>query len=295
MAMLLAGTAVLLVWMRRLANGRPAPRFLGTTIGPGAEPREAAARKEAVMTIAGARRRRRRGVDRDRRGAGCGRVGALRIPILADALAALDERPPTLHRPDPAPDVGVDGAAAAAAGCWRVLRRCCGCAAAARGGLRPTRLLDLTGSSGPDRHRGGLCGGRAGARGLPARRGCGAAGGGSGRVQPARRAGRVERLRPPCPGPGRGRPRSAASRPGGLPDPGQPAAPRRAGVATALAVPAGCSTTAGRCAGSPSARARRTRRADALGGAAPVRHRNRPRDSPTCPRSPPPPATTAAR
>jgi hypothetical protein len=33
MAMLLAGTAVLLVWMRRLANGRPAPRFLGTTIG----------------------------------------------------------------------------------------------------------------------------------------------------------------------------------------------------------------------------------------------------------------------
>ena len=37
MAMLLAGTAVLLVWMRRLANGRPAPRFLGTRLGDGAD------------------------------------------------------------------------------------------------------------------------------------------------------------------------------------------------------------------------------------------------------------------
>ena len=155
-------------------------------------------------------------------------------------------------------------------------------APAARHGSRPrpggARLEPRPLPGDPGQHRPRLRRGRAGARGDAAggarRR---AAARRAGRVHPGRRAGRVDRVRPPGPRPGRGRPRGAAatrwwptcSRSGccAAAAPGWP--PR-------CRCRPSCWPTAGRCGGSPtSSSRRRTRRADAVGRAAPVRRADR--------------------
>ena len=205
--------------------------------------------RECSREHRGAGRRRRRGAGRDRRRAGCGRVGALRTRSWSTRSPRSTNAPPTTSPPTPTPRGRRGGGCAA--GCWRWCGGCrwcvsttgtCGCSA----GPRDRYLLGRIGAAAAYAAAGpvlavsllvvdaalpvvvpagfSLLGGLVGWSGL----------------------------RPPGPGPGRGRPRSAAPRPGGLPDPGQPAAPRRGrGGHRAAPCPPGCSTTAGRCAGSP--------------------------------------------
>ena len=233
-------------------------------------------------------------------GAGRGRVGALRTRSWPTRSPLLDERTAHhfTHRPraDPVPTARRGGGCAA--GCWRW---CGGCRWSVAD--RRPRLLGLV--RGPLPARPARPPRPAYAAAGPvlavtaARARCRAAGRGAGRVHPARRRWSA--------GPGYARRvRDRAEEPAielryalvAYLTPGRAAAPRRRrGGHRAARCPRELldDSWAMRRLADQLELAERGR-ADALGRAAPVRHPDRARRArPTCPRSPPPPARTAAR